>query len=260
MPRPPFSLTDDQARVISTGVAQLELDYPIDPQNHRPFVRAFIRLVHSATGRFYSPAVYRRLLGAYTEHRRPSTSTLAVEKAALAAETSPPEPTSEVATSLSVPSTLPALIANAIADAMAQSRWVDGIATAQSAFYADRLRETELQLRTERMNVAQLLAALNQSRETAAEQAEQVEKLRDVVAAQCESITKLTAEVSDIRKFALVAIDDARGETRIWKDRAAYSESQRQLDSRLLETFRQKAYRNGADIPDVLKKHDRPCM
>lgn len=254
MPRPPFSLTDDQARAISAGVAQLELDYPIDPQNHRPFVRAFIRLVQSATGRFYSPAVYRRLLAAYAEHRRPSTSTLAAEKAALAAETTPVEPVSEAAAPLSMPSALPALIANAVADAMAQSRRLDGIAAAQAAFYADRLRETELELRTERMNAAQLLAALNQSRETAAQQAEEAEKLRGVVAAQSEAITKLAAEVSDLRKFALVAIDDARGETRTWRDRAAYLESQRQLDSRLLETFRQKAYRNGADIPELLKK------
>lgn len=254
MPRPPFSLTDDQARAISAGVAQLELDYPIDPQNHRPFVRAFIRLVQSATGRFYSPAVYRRLLGAYAQHRRPSTSTLAAEKAALAAETTHVEPASEAAAPLSMPSALPALIANAVADAMAQSRRVDGIAAAQSAFYADRLRETELELRAERLNAAQLLAALNQCRETAAQQAEDAEKLRGVVAAQSEAITKLTAEVSDLRKFALVAIDDARGETRTWKDRAAYLESQRQLDSRLLETFRQKAYRSGADIPELLKK------
>ena len=74
------------------------------------------------------------------------------------------------------------------------------------------------------------------------------------MAAQSEAITKLTAEVSDLRKFALVAIDDARAETRTWKDRAAYLESQRQLDSRLLEMFRQKTYRNGADIPNMLKK------
>ena len=60
------------------------------------------------------------------------------------------------------------------------------------------------------------------------------------MAAQSEAITELTAEVSDLRKFALVAIDDARGETRTWKDRAAYLEGQRQLDSRLLETFRQE--------------------
>lgn len=148
MPRPPFSLTDDQARAVSSGVAQLELDYPIDPQNHRPFVRAFIRLVHSATGRFYSPSVYRRLLGAYAEHRRPSTSTLAAEKAALAAETTPVESVSETAAPLAMSSTLPTLIA----EAMAQNRRVDGAATAQAAFYADRLRETEVELRTERAN------------------------------------------------------------------------------------------------------------
>ena len=134
MPRPPFSLTDNRARAISSGVAQLELDFPIDPQNHRPFVRAFIRLAHSATGRFYSPSVYRRLLGAYAEHRRPSTSTLAAEKAALAAETTPVESVSETAAPLAMSSTLPSLIADAIAEEMAQTRRVGGAATAQAAF------------------------------------------------------------------------------------------------------------------------------
>ena len=111
-----------------------------------------------------------------------------------------------------------------------------------------------MELRTERANAAQLQAALSQSWQRAVELEEEVEKLRGIVAAQSEAITELTAKVSDLRKFALVAIDDARGEIRTWKDRAAYLEGQRQLDSRLLETFRQKAYRSGTDIPDVLKK------
>jgi len=68
------------------------------------------------------------------EHRRPSTSTLAAEKAALASETTPVEPISEAAAPLSMPSALPALIANAVADAMVQSRRMDEIAAAQPAF------------------------------------------------------------------------------------------------------------------------------
>lgn len=87
-----------------------------------------------------------------------------------------------------------------------------------------------MELRTERANAAQLQAALSQSWQRAVKQEEEVEKLRGIVAAQSEAITELTAKVSDLRKFALVAIDDARGETRTWKDRAAYLEGQRQLD------------------------------
>jgi hypothetical protein len=63
-------------------------------------------------------ATRRRLLGAYVEHRRPSTSTLAAEKAALAAETTPVELASEAAAPLAMPSALPALIADAVAEAM----------------------------------------------------------------------------------------------------------------------------------------------
>ncbi|MBV6325568.1 hypothetical protein [Duganella violaceipulchra] len=108
-----------------------------------------------------------------------------------------------------MPSALPALIANTIAEAMTQNRRVDGAATAQAAFYVDRLHETELELRTERANDAQLQAALSQSRQRAVEQEHEVEKLRGIVAAQSEAISELTAEVSDLRKFGLVAIDDA---------------------------------------------------
>lgn len=154
---------------------------------------------------------------------------------------------------LAMSSALPALIANNVAEAMSQNRRVDVGATAQAAFYADRLRETDLELRPERANAGQLQAVLSQSYQRTVEQEQEVERLRGIVAAQSEAISKLTAEVSKLGKFALVAIDDARGETRTWQECVAYLESQRQLDSRLLE-FRQKAYRSGADIPEILKK------
>ncbi|MYM22209.1 hypothetical protein GTP46_06090 [Duganella sp. FT135W] len=84
---------------------------------------------------------------------------------------------------LAMPSALPALIADAVSEATAQNRRVDGAATAQAAFYADRLRETELELRTERANAALLQAAPSQPRQRTVEQEQKVEKLRGIVAA-----------------------------------------------------------------------------
>nr|GEU28550.1 hypothetical protein [Tanacetum cinerariifolium] len=135
---------------------------------------------------------------------------------------------------------------------MAQSRCEDCIEAVQSAFYSHRLHETALELRTERMPRSCWLRQSSTGKPLRSRQNKL--KLRSIVVAQSEALIKLAAEVSDLRKFALVAIDDARGEIRTWKYGAAYLESQRQLDSRLLETFRQKAYRSGADIPDLLKK------
>jgi hypothetical protein len=55
----------------------------LDRRDYRPFALGFVRAVHAATGATYGPGTYRNLLAAYAPQRRPSTSTLAQEKAAL---------------------------------------------------------------------------------------------------------------------------------------------------------------------------------
>jgi len=83
MSRPPFQLTDDQARALLQQLTPILARNPVGAGSNRPFVRDFVRAVHTATGRTYSPAIYRRLLDAYAPDRRPSTDTLAQEKNAL---------------------------------------------------------------------------------------------------------------------------------------------------------------------------------
>jgi hypothetical protein len=39
--RPRFALSDDQARKQAAAVNEAMVQYPFDPGNHRPFVRAF---------------------------------------------------------------------------------------------------------------------------------------------------------------------------------------------------------------------------
>lgn len=259
MPRPPFTLTDDQARTLAAGVAVLEADYPLDPRNHRPFVRAFLLAVHAATGKWYSPAIYHRLLAAFAPQRRPSTATLAAEKQALQASapavpavaSSPVVPGPEVPVAGSPQ--LQALVAEAVDASLARVARLGG-GTAQLEFYEARLREAELALLTVRAEAARLAGELAVAKNAVNLHQQECLEARAALMKQTEAVGKLTAEVADIRKFALQSIDEARGESRVWKERCVALEAHRQQDARLLETFRQQAYRAGSAIPDILKQ------
>nr|WP_315219912.1 hypothetical protein [uncultured Duganella sp.] len=262
MPRPAFALTDDQARALARHVAALQTAHPLDPRNHRPFVRAFLRAVRDATGQLYSPAIYHRLLAAFAPERRPSTSTLAAEKQALAGEAGSPVKLAESGTADDAPvaprsidvEQLRQVVGDAIDAAMvrfARSAFGNG---GQLAFYEARLRETEQQLLEVREQAARLATDLALARQLAEHHKQEGRRTGAALALQVDAVVKLTAEVTDMRKFALQAIDEARGEARVWKERSVVLESQRQMDARLLETFRQEAYRAGAAIPDVLRQ------
>ena len=53
-----------------------------------------------------------------------------------------------------------------------------------------------------------------------------------------------------LRERALKAIEDVRGETRALRDRCLHTEDLLRKERVLMETFRQLAYRRGADIPE----------
>lgn len=261
MPRPAFSLTDDQARVLAQRVDALQAAYPFDPRNHRPFVRAFLRAVRDATGQLYSPAIYQRLLAAFAPERRPSTATLAAEKQALAGEPMQAATRAEDGTAVDAPAPQSVdveLLRLAVTDAIdagmvgfARSASGNG---GQLAFYAARLSETEQQLLAVREQAARLATDLALARQLADQHERDAQSTGAALALQADAVAKLTAEVTEMRLFALRSIDEARGEARVWKERSVFLEAQRQLDARLLETFRQKAYRAGAEIPDLLRQ------
>lgn len=259
MARPPFSLTDEQARVLVVRVAELQADYPLNARNHRPFVRAFLQAVFEATGQVYSPAIYHRLLAAYAPDRRPSTTTIAAEKHAFndryAIVTAPSNPTSATRLGIDVKE-----VREAVADAVdaALSRSMLGISAGNTEveFLASRLRDTEQQLQQVRADAARLAAALAAANEAATLHAQDAERSRLALVSQAAAVAELTTEVSNMRKFALQSIDEARGETRLWKEHYAALEGKRRVDATLLETFRQQAYRLGAAIPETLR-HDK---
>lgn len=260
MSRPAFSLTDAQARALTLRTAELHALIPLAPRNHRPFVRAFLRAVQEITGKLYSPSIYHRLLSAYAQDRRPSTSTLATEKQALANEIASMPTTVAILDEgnaalrpLEDSSLLRAVVADVIESTLLRVARSTGQGDlAQVNFYASRLREAEVQVRELRLNCARLTAELEVAHQSIQAQTEETEGSAKVLSQHLMTVAKLTSEVSDIRTFALQSIDEARGEARSWKERCSAIEAQRQKDLLLLETYRQQAYRQGASIPAAL--------
>jgi SRSO17 transposase len=80
------------------------------------------------------------------------------------------------------------------------------------------------------------------------------ERMRLSPAAATAELARLAAAIDDARQFALLAIDEARGETRAWKERCIAAEAQYKEHVSLTETFRRLAYRQGADIPPALER------
>jgi hypothetical protein len=241
MSRPPFRLRDDQARRIAQRVAVLDQDIPLDPSNHRPFVGAFIQAVRDATGNYFSPMIYQRLLRAYAPARRPSTATIASERARIM----------DTAEQLERAAGLDDIqrerfteaIRSVIADELEQR--LAGLpagdtttGSAQVEFFKNRLAECESELRNLRATAAQLVTdlALSTQRAEIADRA---------LGEQCEANNKLVEQLRAIqesadgnRRFALMAIDEVRGEVRHWKDRCADLELQRQRDFQQLDAMR----------------------
>lgn len=265
MGRPAFSLSDQQARILRQRVAELDLTCPLGGNSHRPFVRGFILAVHEATGQFFSPTIYRRLLAAYAPARRPSSVTLSDEKDRLAAELARQPSQASVPSASDTPHsalpdlyTLQAHIAEAVEHGLNRARQAQRIDSAESRFLLNRLQETEQQLSDLRAKAATLASELEVAKHNARQQAEEAARATAALARQADNVAALTAEVAEIRKFALMSIDEARSEGRVWKERVAALEAQRQADGRLMESFRRLAYQKGADIPDQLtREHPR---
>ncbi|MRW89547.1 hypothetical protein GJ699_06075 [Duganella sp. FT80W] len=227
-------------------------------------MRAFLRAVRDATGQLYRPAIYQRLLAAVAPERRPSTATLAAEKQALAGEAKQSATRAEDCEIVDVLALqtidveqLRLAVTDAIDAGMVRFARSAGGNGGQLAFYAARLSETEQQLLAVREQAARLATDLALARQLADHHERDAQRTGTALALEADAVAKLAAEVTEMRLFALRSIDEARGEARVWKERSVVLEAQRQLDARLLETFRQKAYRAGAEIPDLLRQDKR---
>jgi hypothetical protein len=262
MTRPVFRLSDDEARILVARLRSINIDYPLNQRDHRPFVRAFIRAVHEATGKTFSPAIYRRLLDAYAPERRPSTSTLALEKEvfvdALALERAG---AAQVAASDApqLAALIRAAVNEAVGNGLVPRTYVSaGGGVDAEVFWRDRVAETETALAEARAHAARLAGELLAARAAAECATAELADARRALEHQGTQLAKLAEEVQQSRRFAMRAIDDARGETRAWREQCAAIEAKAAAKARedhlLLETFRQLAYQRGAPIPQALQK------
>jgi hypothetical protein len=237
MSRPPFSLTDDQARELVQRVAPLLDRYPVDPRDHRPFLRAFLRVIHDVTHKLYGPDIYRRLLRAYAPGRNPSTPTIASERDALerellaaaaanaaAAGPAPAGPALFPPASLAAdPASLRALfdeylpLFGRVAAQAGRDTQVD--------YLQGRLRDAERVIADTQSLAARLAADLAAQTARADLLAAELETSQAALMAQRAAVQALTDELKGQRLFSLQSIESARAETRLNKDRAAELQS-----------------------------------
>jgi hypothetical protein len=276
--RQPFSLTDDQAARLLTALRPIAERHPVDTPSNRPFIREFIRAVHQATGRTFSPAIYRRLLNVYAPDRRPSTTTLSIEKEFVERElaTVASVPAASPFPPLGGPAPVPeqpplgagdlmALVRKAVEDALnrhasaSSDRWAgeQQMAQAHIADLSGRLAASERALSDTRAQAARLAADLHFAQEAAARYQAQLEAVERAAQAQAEAHTlalnRMVAELDEIRKFAMRSIDDVRGETRAERDRRIHAEELLKTNQKMTELFRQMAYQRGGAIPAELR-------
>ncbi len=231
MSRPPFSLTDDQARDLVQRVAPLLDRFPLDPRDHRPFLRAFMRVVHAVTGKLYGPDIYRRLLRAYAPGRSPSTSTIATERGDLERELAAAVPTvapSSAGPALSLPAaSAPALDLSLIRTAFAEQLPQFARLAAQAGrdtqveYLQARLRDAGRATAEAKAAAACLAAELQEQTGRAALLARELETSQAALVAQQQVIASLTEELKGQRHFAMQAIELGRVETRLVKERVA---------------------------------------
>ncbi|MEC4722775.1 hypothetical protein RY831_26805 [Noviherbaspirillum sp. CPCC 100848] len=260
MSRPPFHLNDDQARVLVQRLPEITARHPVSNRDHRPFVRDFLRAVHQATGQTYSPAIYRRLLDVYAPDRRPSTTTLALEKRMLDDELGDEARAGREIEQASGEE-LALVIERAIENALGRegprrgggATTADLLAVAQRDFLQERLEETERTLDDVRAQAARLAAELQAAVAVRDSLAAQLVIANATAEKQGQRVEALTKELESNRAFAMRAVDGVRGETRAWQEKYAKSQEDLQRTKQHLEYFRQIAYQRGAAIPADLR-------
>jgi hypothetical protein len=241
MSRPAFRLADEQARHIAQRVALLDQDIPLDTNNHRPFVGAFIEAVHDATGSFFSPMIYQRLLRAYAPARRPSTATIASERARImdTAEQLERAAGLDDVQRERFTGAIRSVIADELDERLARFPAADmSTGSAQIEFFKNRLAECESELRGLRATAAQLVTDLALATQRAQIADRELRDQRQTNEKLVEQMRLVQDSADGNRRFALMSIEEARGEVRDWKNRCVELELQHQRDLQQLDAMR----------------------
>lgn len=157
------------------------------------------------------------------------------------------------------------LVRKAVEDALtrhastAGDRWAgeQQMAQVHIADLTARLAAAERALSDTRIQAAHLTGELQAAQEIAERAQAQLDAAAHAAKAQRDAHTlamsQVTAELDEIRKFAMRVIDDVRGETRAERDRRLHAESALKTNEKMLELFRQMAYQRGGAIPPELR-------
>jgi acid stress-induced BolA-like protein IbaG/YrbA len=228
MSRPPFSLSDDQARELVQRVTPLLERYPLDPRDHRPFLRAFIRIVHEVTHKLYGPDIYRRLLRAYAPGRTPSTSTIANERNVLERELAAAQ--QPATASPAGPAWLPPPASATLDESVVRSVFEEFLPQfsrlaaqagrdAQVDYLTGKLRETERANADARAQAARLAGELQSQVARANVLAQELQANQALLTQQQHVVASLTEELKGQRIFAMQSIETGRAETRLARER-----------------------------------------
>lgn len=132
-----------------------------------------------------------------------------------------------------------------------------GIFPSQSAAFLLQRTASDRALAEARGQAAKLAAQLQVVTEREADVRQRLDQAESTVQAQRDAQTAalqaVTAELAEIRKYAMRSIDDVRGETRAERERRVQLEELLKRNERLMEVFRQVAYQRGGSIPPELR-------
>lgn len=269
MPKTAITLNDDQARTLVKRMPDILERHPAGARNLRPFADEFVAAVHEATGRVFSPAIYRRWLPTYAPGRMPASDTLAA--AALAFEQTnnafrqpcgiQPENGAEPSAPIdrSVIEQIVSITAHKVVQALDVARRQGDAADRRAQLQIEHLQAqlvaNEQRTNEARAGAARLAGDLQAARAVNEQLQAEVHAGRAALEQVSKRIDAVMREMADLRKMTMMAIDGVRGETRAWQDRCKSVEGKLQQSRQHLEVFRQLAYRRGADIPaEILKE------
>lgn len=213
-------------------------------RGNRPFLAAFLRVVHEATGQVFGATVTRKLLQTYAPEYRPSTVTIHDEILAFRESLSESNSNRDSAGETKEASGSPQLATHKGSGQV--SALVAGLdrvlsrlntlpSQEEGGFYQDaliRTLESENQrLREHNQHLQQIVEELKNHQHSHDEQLLAVKTERDTLAATVKGLTDRITEMSEAIKandervaashrFAMGRIENASAETRVWQARA----------------------------------------
>nr|WP_312477404.1 hypothetical protein [Achromobacter ruhlandii] len=215
------------------AVGLLQEAYPAVADN-RAFLGGLINAVLEVTGRLYGVPTYQRVLRAYAPSRRPSTTTILSVLVGVQNAMARAASTNGGRDSRSEAAPAPVVL-----------RQEDPTPVRLLAIELEESRRRRLALEADK---ARLEAAMNAQQCELARALGQVDSaeralsaLADKVAALVNTVTQITEAEQGGRAFALRAIEAARAESRLWRERYEGLQALRKEEQALLDSYRRAA-------------------